>query len=196
MDIGEVAQFLEVVHNIPPGDRSEESFVRLVWEQNQLTGLGHGDYPLEDAYKDAGFRDEFAKAVNQTLPQERQQRLEAINKLVSQTQHLAQQFIKPNKAGRKDLPTSKTLRALTALLPFDLTPPSYPVNLNKLAIAMDLPSISRNTKDYRNYAAKSRKIIDRLDEFTLNALRPRSAPTGGEASNGGDPQDKGEGNDA
>ena len=37
---------------------------------------------------------------------------------------------------------------------------------------------------------------DRLGEFTLNALRRRSAPTGGEAGNGGDPQDAGEGNDA
>ena len=54
-EIDKVAHFLELVHSIAPGDRSEESFVRLVWEQNPLQGLGRGNYALEDAYKDAGF---------------------------------------------------------------------------------------------------------------------------------------------
>ncbi|MDE0678954.1 MAG: AAA family ATPase [Gammaproteobacteria bacterium] len=161
-DIDKVAQFLERVQSTAPEDRSGESFVRLVWEQNPLDGLGHGDYSLENAYTDAGFRDDFAKAVNQTLPQEGQQRLEAINGLVDQTGELAKKFVKANKSGEQQVPMAKTLRALTALFPFDLTPPTYAVTLKKLTIAMDLTS--RTSKyTYGKYAEKSREIIDRLD---------------------------------
>lgn len=163
-NIEKMARFLEDVDKMPPEDRSTESFVRLVWEKNPLSVLGHADYALEDAYKNADFRDKFAKAVNRALPLEGLQRQEAINKLVSDTELLAQEFIKPNKAGRKDKPTAKTLRVLTALFPFDLTPPTYPVKLNALAIAMNVPSMSSNRHDYRKYADKSREIMDRLDE--------------------------------
>ena len=160
-DIDKVAQFLERVQSTAPEERSGEPFVRLVWEQNPLDGLGHGDYSLEDAYADVGFRDEFAKAINRTLPQEGQQRLEAINSLVSHAGELAQKFTKPNKAGKQDIPVAKTLRALTALFPFDLTPPTYVVTLRDLATAMDLPS--RRGHSYLKHANRSREIIDRLD---------------------------------
>ena len=162
-EIATVAQFLERVHSVVPEDRSGEKFVRLVWQQNPLAELGHGDYALEGAYKDADFRDEFAKAISQTLPKNRQQRLDAINGLVTRTQEMAQKFVKPDKTGRRVRPVSKTLRALTALLPFDLTPTTYVVTLNKLAIAMDLPSRT-GTDTYTKYAEKSREIIERLDK--------------------------------
>ena len=152
-DIDKVAQFLERVQSTAPEDRSGEPFVRLVWEQNPLDGLGHGDYSLEDAYTDAGFRDEFAKVINRTLPQEGQQRLEAINNLLSHAGELAQKFTKPNKAGKQDIPVAKTLRALTALFPFDLTPPTYVVTLRDLAIAMDLPS--RRGHSYLNGTSRA-----------------------------------------
>ena len=158
-DTEKVAQFLERVHSTAPEDRSDETFVRLVWEENPLDIWGgNADLPLQDAYTNADFRDEFAKAVSQTLPQESQQRLDAINKLVDETQRLAQQF-----AETATQPTAKTHRALAALFPFDLTPPTSYVPLNTLAIAMDLPETSTNTKDYKRYAEKSRKVIDRLD---------------------------------
>ena len=162
-DIAKVAQFLEQVHNTPPEDRSAETFVRLVWEQNPLDGLGHGDYPLEDAYKNAGFREEFARQINEALPQADEQRLDAINSVVRDIERLAQEFIAPNRVGRQDVPVAKTLRALTALFPFDLTPPTYVVTLNRLAIAMDLPS-KTGKHTYSKYAEKSREIIDTLDK--------------------------------
>ena len=160
-DIDKVAQFLERVHSTAPKDRSGEPFIRLVWDQNPLDVLGHGDYLLEDAYTDTGFRDEFARTVSRVLPQEGQQRLEEINGLVSHAGELAQRFTKPNKSGEQQVPWAKTLRALTALFPFDLTPPTYAVTRKDLAIAMDLPSGTGHS--YQKHANRSREIIDRLD---------------------------------
>ena len=161
-DIDKVAQFLEQVHNSPPEDRSAESFVRLVWEENPLDGLGHGDYSLEDAYKSPAFRDNFARLVNRTLPEEDEQRLDAINRLLDETGRLASGFVAPDKRGRKYVPVAKTLRALAALFPFDLTPPTYVVQLNLLHIAMDLPSRTHQ-HNYGKRAEKSREIIGTLD---------------------------------
>ena len=161
-DIDKVAQFLEQVHNTPPEERSGEPFVRLVWEQNPLDGLGHGDYPLEDAYTNAGFRDGFARQINVALPQAEEQRLEAIKGLVSDTGRLAQKFVAPNKSGRQDRPISKTHRALAALFPLDFTPPANPPTLTYLAEAMDLPMMHKS--HYAQYVEKSRGVIDRLDK--------------------------------
>lgn len=164
-DIARVAHFLEQIHNTRPEDRSGETFVRLVWEENPLCQLGHGDYPLEKAYKDADFRTDFAEAINRTLPPpaQVQQRLVTLNRLVTQTGRLAKKHVEPNRGGKRDVPVTKTLRALAALFPFDFTPPANPPQLTRLAKAMDIP-LKMRKHSYAQCPEKSRGIIDRLDK--------------------------------
>ena len=162
-DIEKVAQFLERVHSTTPENRSGEWFVRLVWEENPLAQLGNGNYPLGNAYQDAGFRDDFAEEINQALPKKGSGRRPALNELVKKTARLARNFIEVNSAGKRDLPIAKTLRMLAALFPFDLTPlPIMPI-LNRVVREMDLPSQSSEGA-YGRYAEKQRDIMDRLDE--------------------------------
>ena len=162
------AEFLQQVRDTPEAERDSEEFQRLVWDENPLAGLGHGDYDVSGALADLDFRRQFRELTGRSLPEgpkkynrapkAGEERAKKIDEVFVEVLDLVQPYVPPNKRGERHRPRVKTVRALSAVFPNDFTALIHSSDRNRL-----LKSMGEKTGNENNPAQADRRILDRFD---------------------------------
>ena len=155
--IAEHAAFLQEVRDASAEQRESERFQRLVWEENPLAGLGHGEYDVSAALVDQNFRRWFLERTRGPLPETSQERTIWLEKALNETMDRVHPYVPAMQGGRRDRPVWKTQRAFAALFPNDIIP-YYHWSLYQLIS----DGMGRKGMSHRHVRA-SRWILDRLD---------------------------------
>lgn len=110
-----VVEYLEVVKATDRSQRADEAFLRRLFDDNPISATGQGHVSVDGALENPAFREWFAEQSLTALPSDAAARNAAL-------QQLHDSIIERIKAaGATRSPYLKTLRAMAALWPGDLT---------------------------------------------------------------------------
>ena len=158
-NVERMASFLQEVHETPVEERQSETFLRRVWDDNPLGGVGNGDYDVRAALSDDSFRRDFHGLTNSSLPGTPAERATRLDGIIAETLNLVQPFVPPNRSGLHHKPITKTMRAFAALFPNDFTALFYePMRLRLLRDAFG------GSVGVKRPATADRRILDKLED--------------------------------
>ena len=150
------AEFLQKVRGASAEERENERFLHLIWEENPLAGLGHGDYDVSAALADEDFRRWFLERTRGPLPKASKERTVWLEKAVNETMDRVHPFVPAMQGGRRDRPVWKTQRAFAALFPNDIVPYYHYSLYQLIAYGMKMEGMSGR------HVRASRWILDRM----------------------------------
>ncbi|MYB19651.1 MAG: AAA domain-containing protein [Holophagales bacterium] len=154
---------LEEVKAWLQSERSSPEFMKLLWyDQRVLGDMGSGEYDLTSAIADEQFRANVATVVGTPLPEDRHDRVKALEQVAEKLMELARPHtVRVGGSGKGDKPIIQTWRLMTAVFPHDLlgarasgVNPAYDL----VVLFRALGGLSAST------AAKHRWLLDRLAE--------------------------------
>ena len=152
--------FLRTVDRTSDTEKNNENFLRLIWDENPLSGLGNGDFNVNDALANPDFRRRFLELTTAPLPEDSSDRANHLDAAFNDTLEVILPHMRPvGKTRKRARPRIKTARAFAALFPNDFTALIHSKYRNQL-----LKSMGEKTWTKAYPAQANRRIIDRLDE--------------------------------
>ncbi len=152
---------LEEVKAWRQSERASPEFMELLWyDQRVLGDMGYGEYDLTTAIEDEQFRSNVATAVGTPLPEDRDERVKALEQAAESLMDLARSHtVRANGSGEGDRPIIQTWRLMTAVFPHDL------LGAQRVHPAYDLVVLFKKLGGKgASTAAKHRWLLDRLAE--------------------------------
>ena len=159
-DLAAIADFLHTVNRHHDTERSNEDFLRLIWDENPIAGLGAGNYDVSDALADPDFRRRFAELTTAPLPEGSADRAERLDATLNATLDNILPYMRPaGKTQKRARPRIKAVRAFAALFPNDYTALVNSKHRNKILKAM-----GKKTLTNKHPAQAAGQILERLNE--------------------------------
>ena len=162
-DVDDMAKnegFLQAVDRTSDTERNSGEFLRLIWDDNPLAGLGAGDFNVKDALADPDFRRRFLELTTAPLPEDSARRANQLDAAFNETLDNILPYMRPaGKTRKRARPRIKTARAFAALFPNDFTALINRKHRNEI-----LKSMGEKTWSNKYPAQANRRIIERLND--------------------------------
>ena len=162
-DVDDMAKnegFLQTVDRTSDTERNNEDFLRLIWDENPLAGIGAGDFNVKDALADSDFRRRFLELTTAPLPEDSARRANQLDAAFNETLDNILPYMRPaGKTRKRARPRIKTARAFAALFPNDFTALINRKHRNEI-----LKSMGEKTWSNKYPAQANRRIIERLND--------------------------------
>ena len=159
-DLAAIENFLRTVNRTSDTERSNEDFLRLIWDENPIAGLGAGNYDVRAALADPDFRRRFAALTTAPLPEDSSDRAERLDAALNEALDTILPYMRPTgKTQKQSRPRTKAVRAFAALFPNDFTALVNSKHRNMILKAMGRKSLSN-----KHAAQASGQIMEQLNE--------------------------------
>ena len=162
----DILNLLQNVRGSTREERESEEFHRLIWDGDSISTVGQGDIAVDQAICQIELRSWLAEESLRELPNDRQERLEAIEEIQHDLLRRVTSIVGSPR------PLAKIIRLLAALFPEDFTTLVTRFFLDEFirkfneffpTIGIDPQGESTHSK-YLQAPSKHRQILDKLDE--------------------------------
>ena len=159
-DIAANEDFLRTVDRTSDTEKNNEDFLRLIWDENPLAGLGAGDLNVKDALASPDFLRRFLELTTAPLPEDSSDRADHLDAAFNETLEIILPYMRPvGKTDKRSRPRTKTARAFAALFPHDFTALINRKHRNEI-----LKSMGEKPWSNKYPAQANRRIIERLND--------------------------------